>query len=779
MEETDTAALEPSGTATTENSSSGTSKRSREDEDDDSGPSSKILKSSDDSDPPSEEEQQAIEAAKTAIENTKKLSGSEEEMEPTEEVVPAVPAASETSIVLDTDTTPTEEKDAQADTPQPAEPTETSLDSSDNMNTETSNEEAQKDGPAENSPAPPQEVNVEPAAEGEPQGTSEKNDPAPEASTEQMNVEPSVADEPKDEPQEQAAQTPSEPVPTDPQVPTTAPVDPQAPMAAPAPGPTPPVVQEQAPPPQQQPAQSAPQPDYVEESGQIAALYVGRVIGKGGEMIRDLQARSGAKMDVDSNVPPGQPRTITYAGTRAQVEFAKQLVNMLHQNVPEESLPLGHACQEMVIIPATGVGKVIGRGGEMIRELQSRSQAKIQVDHTGTSGLPAHEKQVSVTGTAEAVAKAREMVLFLVNNPLMEAQQSLNMLVEEKRSGASAWGSGPPYPSMPNQGMNMQPPAAPMDPYGGAAQYGGQGGYSQTPYGSQQQMQQPQQPQQPRGDGAETMLASKQFMGRIIGSKGVTINDLQQRSGTHIQINQEVAGAESEITITGPPAGIRAAKGMIQEILASGPNHPYAGGGGGSGGGGPYGANPAGGGMPGYPGGAGGGGGYHGAGYGGGGGYPSQGAMTSYGGGYPPQQQQHQQQSHQPPPQYGGYDTQAMAYGGYGGDPYGGGGGGGAPGGYGGGGGGAPGGYGAAAAAQYPGGAYGASGYGGQAAASYGAYGGAGGGAYGAPSGYSMPAPAPPAASAGPWKMATSPDGQVYYYNEQTGQTQWEKPPGM
>ena len=29
------------------------------------------------------------------------------------------------------------------------------------------------------------------------------------------------------------------------------------------------------------------------------------------------------------------------------------------------------------------------------------------------------------------------------------------------------------------------------------------------------------------------------------------------------------------------------------------------------------------------------------------------------------------------------------------------------------------------------------------------------------------------------WKSATSPDGQIYYYNERTGETQWDKPMGM
>ena len=68
----------------------------------------------------------------------------------------------------------------------------------------------------------------------------------------------------------------------------------------------------------------------------------------------------------------------------------------------------------------------------MIRELQSRSQAKIQIDHSGVSGLQADQKQVTITGTADSVAKAKEMVLFLVANPMCDAQQSLNMLIDDK-----------------------------------------------------------------------------------------------------------------------------------------------------------------------------------------------------------------------------------------------------------------------------------------------------------------------------------------------------------
>ena len=442
------------------------------------------------------------------------------------------------------------------------------------------------------------------------------------------------------------------------------------------------------------PVVATPDPEAIlEEKGTVSAVYVGRVIGKGGEMIRDLQARSNCRIDVDQNVPPGQPRLITYRGTRKTIDFAKKLVHMLCQEtVNEADLPLGEAKREFLVIPATSVGKIIGRGGEMIRELQSRSQAKIQVDHRGSSGLDASQKQVTMTGSELAVVKAKEMILFLVANPMMDAMQSIGMLMDEKTQRGGVWGSGPPYPNLPNNGQNMQSGGygGGYDQYGGGGggQYGnGGGGYQQSgpSYGG--------------GGGMETEIffASKHFMGRIIGTKGVTINDLQKRSGCDIQINQNVpAGSDCEISLRGSRQGIEMAKNMLREIIETGPNHPYAGGGGGH----QYGGYQQGGYQQ--------QGGYNQQPYGGyqqQGGYNQQqqqygqpqggyGQNTGYGG--PPQAQQHQQNQYQQGPPQGGYG-----------------------------------------------------------------------------------APPPVAPQAAKWKSATAPDGQTYYYNEVTGETTWQKPPGM
>ncbi|KAL7578199.1 hypothetical protein ACA910_012628 [Epithemia clementina (nom. ined.)] len=569
-------------------------------------------------------------------------------------------------------------------------------------------------------------------------------------------------------------------------------------------------------------ASSHESPDAVcEERGEISIEIAGRVIGKGGEIIRDLQARSGAQIDVDQSTLPGKPRVITYRGPRSKVEFAKKLVQMIASGVSDSNLPIGEAKREILVIPSSSTGKVIGRGGEMVREMQNRSHAKIDFDHSATSGVGPDQKKVVVTGTAQAVAKAKEMILFLVANPAMEAMQSINILVDDKLRGGGQWGSGPPYVNLPNQGIGMRPEMFDQSGggYGGfggggggggpgyAAGYppaGGGGGGGGGPYGAQHHA--------PHGFGGmggggamgrfhggggggpgggmgggpgaytDLMYAKKQFMGRIIGSKGITINDLQRKSGTDIQINQDVApGQDCEIRIKGSREGVEMAKSMINQIIEIGPNHPFAGGqaaaGGGAYGGGAAAAPPAGGGA-------------YGAGYGGGaaaGGYGQQGY-----GGYGQQPYDYQQQQQQP---YGqtGYDQQ-QGYpdlqGGYGGQqqlhqqqqPV--------PGGYG-----SQGQYGAAQQQQppahqhqsfntmqnygLPAGAGGGGGpppaYGGQAMAQqppqpqYGGY----------PQQQPLPpAPAPAAMDTG-WKSTTTADGQTYYWNERTGATQWEKPPGM
>ena len=389
------------------------------------------------------------------------------------------------------------------------------------------------------------------------------------------------------------------------------------------------------------------------------------------------------------------------------------------------------------------------------------------MDHN--SGGDTGFRTVTITGNELSVTRAEEMINLIIANPLADASGALDMLIKEKGQGTSEWGSGPPYSTMPNNGVNM-----PSNNYGGGggggygggdaggggggynrqpqrssyqqqpsvSQYGGGGGGSGGGYGQQLQQQPysaPQQQQPPaQGHGqygapaggqsgmeSEVFYSSKMYMGRIIGQKGVTINDLQKRSGCDIQINQNVStGQDCEVHIKGVRQGIENAKQMLNEIIQMGPNHTYAGGRGASGGAG-----------------------------GGGGGYQQQ-------GGYGQQQQsyaQPQAQNGQNPYQQQSYGQPQQNQNQYAQQPYG-------------------------QQSQYmqpqqaqiqqPPQQYGAP----AATFDYSTYYGGQQAQAPAQTMYQQP---PVAAAVSPWKAATSPDGQIYYYNEKTNDTTWDKPAGM
>ena len=52
----------------------------------------------------------------------------------------------------------------------------------------------------------------------------------------------------------------------------------------------------------------------------------GKIIGRGGEVITMIQQRSGAKVQIDQNVPEGQPCKVNMSGTPQNLAIATQLV---------------------------------------------------------------------------------------------------------------------------------------------------------------------------------------------------------------------------------------------------------------------------------------------------------------------------------------------------------------------------------------------------------------------------------------------------------------------
>lgn len=89
---------------------------------------------------------------------------------------------------------------------------------------------------------------------------------------------------------------------------------------------------------------------------------VGRVIGSAGATIKDLQSRSGAKIQINQDFPDGVPRKISISGTQAAVSLAAQLVNFVMENGPQAGGMLGSMGMGMGGMGGMGMGGGMGGG---------------------------------------------------------------------------------------------------------------------------------------------------------------------------------------------------------------------------------------------------------------------------------------------------------------------------------------------------------------------------------------------------------------------------------
>jgi len=227
----------------------------------------------------------------------------------------------------------------------------------------------------------------------------------------------------------------------------------------------------------------------------------------------------------------------------------------------------------------------------MIRELQNRSHAKIQVDHSNTHPDP-NIKLITVTGSDSSLIKAEELISCIVEKTSVDAMTALNMFSEERSTRGSSLSYGPTStytppiatrhpgisPTLSNPSQQYHP-GVPVDVShrGGHAVHPPIYGY--TPPNSMPAPSIPVPAQHGLTIVREIFPCSKVCMGRIIGRKGITVNDVQKRSGCDIQINQDVPpGRDCEITILGSRPGIDIAKRILMDIIQMGSNHPYAGG---------------------------------------------------------------------------------------------------------------------------------------------------------------------------------------------------------
>jgi far upstream element-binding protein len=131
----------------------------------------------------------------------------------------------------------------------------------------------------------------------------------------------------------------------------------------------------------------------------IILAQVGRIIGRGGSTIRELEMKSGVRVQVD-HAMAGDFKSVKITGPQPAVEHCKVLVAQVLDGGGElGGAGGGHGGSMSGAVAAGGgehttnviecppgiVGRVIGRGGETIRGLQNGSGAHIDVDQVRMS----------------------------------------------------------------------------------------------------------------------------------------------------------------------------------------------------------------------------------------------------------------------------------------------------------------------------------------------------------------------------------------------------------
>ncbi|CAK9072115.1 unnamed protein product [Durusdinium trenchii] len=210
---------------------------------------------------------------------------------------------------------------------------------------------------------------------------------------------------------------------------------------------------------------------------QISCNEVGRVLGRGGETIRRLEDESRARLEIDK----GEGR-LTISGRPECIERAKELVlqEVSHCKLADGTVlkddgrPMGPgggapagAGKEGFKLWVLGkeAGKVIGRGGETVREIMQRTGAEIQVERTENKDQGHAERMIQIFGSKAQIGEAFPLIikdvsfarseLGLVKDPAMTPEEA----ADAARLRGPGGGTAMPFPGGP------PPPGAAAPPF--------------------------------------------------------------------------------------------------------------------------------------------------------------------------------------------------------------------------------------------------------------------------------------------------------------------------
>ncbi|KAK1120863.1 hypothetical protein K0M31_011064 [Melipona bicolor] len=140
---------------------------------------------------------------------------------------------------------------------------------------------------------------------------------------------------------------------------------------------------------------------YVTEY-KVPKQFVPAIIGRGGSMIKDIQNKTGTQLHFKDDIECPPDRICIIKGGYEAVRLAEEMIKSIIQNHPIIET------YEM-FIPEKTCGKIIGKGGEIVQQIQTMSSAKVMIENTPYIN-PNSERKVVIKGTNKQIAAAIEQI---------------------------------------------------------------------------------------------------------------------------------------------------------------------------------------------------------------------------------------------------------------------------------------------------------------------------------------------------------------------------------
>ncbi|XP_059655832.1 RNA-binding KH domain-containing protein RCF3-like [Cornus florida] len=261
---------------------------------------------------------------------------------------------------------------------------------------------------------------------------------------------------------------------------------------------------------------------------------IGSIIGKGGDIAKQLRAETQSKIRIGETVPGCEERVVTlyssseetnnFEDTDELVSPAQDALFRVHDRVVAEETLADDEFEESqqvtirLLVPSDQIGCVIGKGGQVIQNMRTETRAQIRVlssEHLPPCALSSDEL-LQITGEASLVKKALFQVASRLHDNPSRSQHLLLSSSSIYKSGGAFMGG----PHAPIMGVTPF-----VSPYGGYKNdIGDRSAYVK--------------------EFSLRLVCPTENIGGVIGKGGAIINQIRQESRASIKVDS--SGAEGD-----------------------------------------------------------------------------------------------------------------------------------------------------------------------------------------------------------------------------------------